>query len=105
MCGRSAHEEAPDGRAVVGPSGRRPEEEQLLECQFALEDVAFRQTERAFDVQRREDLPVQYQVLQVRGVLGNRVDDRVTERLTMLIPLRSIHDGWVAGFLAQVERR
>src|SRR3954468_5882438 len=42
---RAAHVEAADRRAVVGPPGRGSQEEQLLQRQLSLEDVAFREAE------------------------------------------------------------
>ena len=64
--------------------GHRPVEEQLLQRELALEDVALGQAERLLDVQRRQHLPVQDHVADVRGVLGDRVDHRVAERLARL---------------------
>ncbi len=75
-----------DRRLVARPAGRRTQEEQLLERQLALEDVPFRQPELALDVERRQHLPVQDDVADVRRVLGDRVDDGVAERLALLVP-------------------
>ena len=83
-------------RLVLRPAGRGAQEEQLLERQLALEDVAFRQAEVALDVERRQHLPVQDDVLDVRRVLRDRVDDRVAERLAVLVP---------AALFLQVIRR
>ena len=74
---------AADRRAVLRPVGHRPEEEQLLERELALEDVALGQADDALDVRRREHLAVEDRALQVRRVLGERVDDRVAERLAL----------------------
>ena len=68
------------------PSRNRPQEQQLLERQLALKDVAFAQPPLALEVERRHDLPVQDQRLEVRRVLGDRVDDRVAEPLALLVP-------------------
>ena len=67
--------------------GAGPQEEELLERQLALEDVALGEAEVALDVERRQDLPVEDQALQVRRVLGDRVDDGVAERLALLVPV------------------
>ena len=83
---RSAHVEVAHRRLVLRPARRRPQEEQLLERQLALEDVAFGQAEVALDVERRQHLPVQDDVLDVRRVLGDRVDDGVAERLALRRP-------------------
>src|SRR5687768_8623610 len=53
---RPAHVQAIDRRRVARPAGNRAQEEQLLERQFTLEDVAFGQTEHALDVKRRQHL-------------------------------------------------
>ncbi len=63
------------------PAGRGTEEEQLLERQLALEDVAFGEPPLALEVEGRQDLAVQDDVLDVRRVLGDGVDDGVAERL------------------------
>src|SRR5689334_5306501 len=83
----AAHVEAADGRAVLRPPGSGAEEEELLERQLALEDVALGQAELALDVERREDLPVLDDALDVRRVLRDRVDDRVAERVAFLVPV------------------
>jgi hypothetical protein len=41
----------------------------------------------ALDVERRQHLPVQDDVPDVRRVLGDGVDDRVAERLALLVPV------------------
>jgi hypothetical protein len=74
----------------------RTQEEQLLQRQLSLEDVAFRQAEVALDVERRQDLPVQDAIPDVRRVLGDRVHDRVAERLPVGVP---------ASLFLQVIRR
>jgi hypothetical protein len=45
------------------PSGNRTQEKQLFEREFALEDVAFGQSPFALQVERRDDLPMQDDVL------------------------------------------
>src|SRR5207237_1599757 len=59
MRGRSAHPQIANRRRVLRPPGNRAREEQLLERQLALEDVAFREPELALEVERRQNLPVQ----------------------------------------------
>ena len=63
MRGRSAHVQVLDRRAVLRPARDRTQEEKLLERKLALEDVAFGQAELAFEVERRDDLAVQDDVL------------------------------------------
>src|SRR5262249_29050138 len=73
-------------RRVLRPAGRGPQEEELLERELALEDVALGEAPLTLEVERRDDLPVQDEVLQVRGVLGERVDDGVAELLLLVVP-------------------
>ena len=90
MRGRPAHVEALDGRPVLRPSRRGPQEEELLERELALEDVAFRQAPLALQIERRDDLPVQDDVPQIRRELRQRVDDRVAERLALRVPVPAL---------------
>ena len=73
---RSAHVEVPDRRAVLRPAGGGTEEEELFERELALEDVPLGEAEVAFDVERRQHLTVEDEVLDVRRVLRERVDRR-----------------------------
>ena len=83
---RSAHPQVAHRRRVLRPPGHRAREEQLFERQLALEDIALGQPEVALEVERRQHLPVQDDVADVRRVLGDRVDDRVAERLALVVP-------------------
>src|SRR5438128_160383 len=65
---RSSQIQPVDWRRVSGGAGRRPQEEQLLERQLPLKDVAFGQAELAFQIDGREYLAVQNQRFQVRSV-------------------------------------
>src|SRR5262249_28160390 len=87
MRGRSAHVKVANRRLVLRPAWRRTEEEKLLERQLALEDVSFRQAESALDIERRQHLTMQDDVSDVRRVFGERVDDRVAERLAAFVPV------------------
>src|SRR5262245_1513131 len=72
MRSRSTHPEVADRRRVLRPSGSRTKEEQLLEGQLALKDVAFGEPELALEIERREHLPMQDDVANVRCMLGER---------------------------------
>src|ERR1043166_817314 len=85
--GRAAHVEVSNRRAVLRPAGRGAEEEELFEREFALEDVALGETELAFEVERRQHLPVQDDVTYVRRMLGDGVNDGVAELLAPLVPV------------------
>src|SRR5207245_6170726 len=83
---RAAHVEVLDRRAVLRPARDRTEEEELLERQLALEDVPFGEAELAVEIEGREHLTADDDLLQVRSVPCDRVDDRVAERLALLLP-------------------
>ena len=80
----------PNRRAVLRPSGNRPQEQQLLERQLALKDVALAQPPFALEIERSDDLAVQDQRLQIRRVLGERVDHGIAEALALVIPGRAV---------------
>src|ERR671939_1292253 len=63
---RAAHVKIPDGRAILRPARRRPQEEELFEGELSLKDVAFGEAELALQIERREHLPVQDQLADVR---------------------------------------
>src|SRR5207249_5535497 len=86
MRGGSAHPQIPNRRVVLRPARDRPREEQLLQRQLALKDVALCQSEIALEIQRRENLTMPNDVANIRRVLRNRVDDRVAERFAPLVP-------------------
>src|SRR3954447_26858371 len=69
MRGGAAHPEVLDRRPIARPSGNRAVEEELLERELALEDVALRQAEVALDVERRQHLLVEDDVADVRRAL------------------------------------
>ncbi len=86
MSRRSAQPEIADGRPESGVARDRAVEEQLLERELALEDVAFGQPRRSFDVERGLDVAVQDDVADVRREFRDPVDDRVAERLPLVVP-------------------
>src|SRR6476661_4139398 len=74
------------GAPMIPPPGRGAEEEQLLQGQLSLEDVAFRQSPLTLQIERGDYLAMADDVPDVRGVLRDGVDDRVAERLAMVVP-------------------
>src|SRR5579875_4175438 len=86
MGGGAAHVEIFDRRAIASPSGDRAKEEKLFERKFALENIAFGETDLLLDVERSEDLPADDDVFEIGGVLRNRVDDGVAEFLAATFP-------------------
>ena len=87
MCRGAAHIEVADGSAVARPPGDRAEEEELLEREFALKDVALAEARGALDIERREELLADNDVFQIGRVFGNRVDDGVSEGFPLVVPV------------------
>ena len=86
-------------RAVLRVTRDRAVEQQLIEGQLALEDVALGQAHLVLDVPRRADLGMQDEILEVRAVARDRIDHGVAERLTALpasTPLRPADRGSTA---------
>src|SRR5262245_20696870 len=109
---RSTHPQVPDRRGVLRPAGCRTQEEQLLEREFALKDIALAQAEFTFEIERREHLTIPNDTSDIRGVLRQRVDDGVPERLALLVPgaasqpVRSVlHEAGQDVFAGRRERR
>ena len=86
MRGRAAHPQVLDGRLVLRVAGHGTQEEQLLERELALEDVAFGQSQLAFEIERRDHLPADDDVLDVGREFGDGVDDVVAELFPLLVP-------------------
>ena len=85
--GRGAGQpEVADRRPEAGPAGHGPAEEQLLERELALEDVALGEAGRPLDVERCHHLAMEDLRGQVRRELGDPVDHRVAERLALVVP-------------------
>src|SRR6266705_1428544 len=82
----AAQVETFERHAVLGPPGRRSEEEELIRRQLPVEDVPARQADHLLEVPRAEDLPVQDDLPQIRDVLLDRVEDRLSELLAPLFP-------------------
>src|SRR5215471_9683055 len=89
MRGRAAHIKVLDRRAELRVPRHGAQEEELLERQFALEDIAFAQAEFALQIQRREHLFVEDDVFKVGRIFGKRVDDIVAEGFALLIPVQT----------------
>ena len=97
-CAPEPHRYSPrTGVRYLRPARRRPQEEQLLERQLAVEDVALGQPELALEVERRQHLPVQDDVADVRRELRDRVDDGVAERLALARP-RCVPRRWYGAY-------
>src|SRR5215471_18661746 len=82
----SAEIEAADGRPVARPARHRAHEEELLEHQVAVEDVALGEAVGALEIERRQHLPGLDRARDVRRVTRDRPDDAVSELLAALVP-------------------
>jgi len=49
----AAHVEIANWRTILRPTGRGPQKEKLFQRKFTLEDISFRQTKLAFEIERR----------------------------------------------------
>ena len=95
MRGGPAHIKVVDGRAVVSPTGNGAEEEELFEGKFALKNVALREAEFAFEIERRKDLAANDEFFDIGRVLGDGFDHVITEGFALVVP----------GALRQLVRR
>jgi len=68
-----------DRRAETRPLRRRAHEEELMQQQFAVEDVAARDARDAFDIEGRDDLFADDGAADVRRVTLDGRDDRFTK--------------------------
>jgi len=83
-----AHPEIAYGRFIFCPACGRPQIEQLLERQLAVEYVALGQAKLLFEVPGCQHLPVQNRVFDIRDVLLERVDDGIAKCFASLRPVR-----------------
>src|SRR5215831_4720152 len=86
---RSAHVQVLNRSAERGISRHGAQEEQLFKRKLSLEDVALAQSPLALQVERSDNLTVQDDVLDVRSVLGNRVDDGVAKLVALGVPVEA----------------
>src|SRR5579872_4475269 len=87
MGSRSAHVQVLDRSPEARKSRHRAQEEKLLQRKFALKNIAFAQSPFALKVEWCHDLFMQDDVLQIWRVLGNGVDNRVSEIVFQLVPM------------------
>lgn len=79
MCARACEVITVDGRAEARPFGGGAHEEELMQEQFAVEDVAAGDAGDVFDVDRRDDLFADDGAADVGRVFLDGGDDRFTE--------------------------
>src|SRR5438876_903156 len=80
---RTANIKVADWRSILCPAEDRAHQVQLLKRQFALEDVALGQRERTFDIERSQDLTMQNDIPEIGSILGQSIDNRVSEFLAL----------------------
>ncbi len=61
----------------------RPVEQQLVEGQFALEDIALGEADLVLEFARRPDFGMQDEVLEARRIVVDLVDDRLAESVAL----------------------
>ena len=76
-----------DGGAVLVPARRRAEEIHLWGQELAGEDIAFRQADHSFDVERSHHLTLQDQLRETGEELLEGVLHRVAETVAFGVPL------------------
>src|SRR4029079_3117106 len=76
---RATHVEVAHGCSILRPARSGSKEEELLERQFTLKDVALAQAEHGLDIQRRQYLAMKNQASQIGREFGNRVHHRIPE--------------------------
>ena len=86
MRARSAEEQILDRRPVARPAEQRARDEQLIERQLAVEDVAAGQAVRALEVERRDHLARDDRRVEARRVLRDRARRRGAEAIALGVP-------------------
>src|SRR5262249_52076608 len=62
--------------------------------QLTLENIAFRQTEVTFQIERRYHLSMKNDVLNVGRMLSDGVDDRIAKLFTLFVPRALLQIVW-----------
>src|SRR5882757_8779311 len=77
MSAGAAHVHAAHRSTVLRVARDGAVEEQLIESELTLEDIAFGKADLILDVPRSADLSVQNELFEIRTVLGDGIDDRL----------------------------
>jgi len=83
----AAHVKVLNRRTILRPARCGTQKEELLERQFALKNISLRQPKFAFEIERRQDLPMQNDVFDVRRMFSNCVDDGVAKSFAFIVPI------------------
>src|SRR5215469_2960868 len=87
MCPRAAQIEVPDRSVVPRPIEQWTHGEELIQSQFAVEDVSPGEAVGLFEVFRRDDLAVFDKAGQVRRVFAQGLDYGVAQSVTLALPI------------------
>ena len=82
----SFHSQPVNRRSVFFPARDRPHKEKLLQVQIAVEYVPFGQPLCAFQIQRRQHLPCNYGIGDIRRVFSDFFYHAIGQQLTILVP-------------------
>jgi hypothetical protein len=85
MSSGAAHIQVVDGSFVVPPTRHRPQKKELFERKLTLKNIASSKAELALEVERSQNLTTDDQVLNIRSVFGNGVDDGVAEGFALIV--------------------
>jgi len=87
VCAGAAKKESADGRFVARPIENRAHGEELVESEFAVENVAAGESVRDFEILGSDDLHAFHEAGKVRGVRGERSNDSGAEFAPEDIPI------------------
>src|SRR5450432_3453125 len=87
MRARAAEIESADRRAILRPAGYRAHEEELLEVELTVKDVAFGEAVGALEIERGEDLAGDDGAGDVGRVFGDLFYHTMAEQLAILVPV------------------
>src|SRR5688572_7785460 len=82
----TAEEQSFDRRLIPSESEQWPHREELIERQFSVEDLSAGEAPSAFEIERRQRLPLDDQRAKIRCVLHQRLHDGVAERVAPIVP-------------------
>src|SRR5438105_5322549 len=83
---RPKHGEVPNRRNVLRPTPGKAQKKKLFQGEFALKNISLGQTEFTFEIERRQNLSMQYEIFYVRCMFGDGVDNIVAELFALLVP-------------------
>src|SRR5829696_720392 len=94
MRARATHVESAYRAPILRVAGKRPVEQQLIQRQLALENIALGQTYFVFQLARRAHLDVANQLLEVRAVPRDLIQNRLFESVAIPVGPVAAVDLW-----------